>query len=68
MMTHGYQSCLDCGWKTGIYHTRTLYQHPWIVIYRPAGVAIGCWNRVEARHTLRQLESGVPPESLTAYV
>lgn len=62
---YGYDSCLRCGWKTGIHDCRPFhYQHPWVVIHRESDSAIGCWSRDEARRVLAKLKSGVPAEAI----
>lgn len=57
-MPYGYDSCLRCGWETGIHDCRGIpnYEHPWLVIHRESGSAIGCWSREEARKVLAQLK------------
>lgn len=63
---YGYDSCLSCGWETGIHDCRGLtYQHPWLVIHRESSSAIGCWSREEARKVLAQLKAGTPPEGIS---
>ena len=53
---YGYESLIRCGWTTGVHDVRGCrYQHPYVVIYRPAGIAAGCWSRQEARETLRRM-------------
>lgn len=53
----GYQSCIDCGWKDGIHNVRPYrYQHPWLVIHRESGAAVGCWSRSEARRLYDELK------------
>lgn len=61
----GYQSCIKCGWEDGVHDCRGIsYQHPWLVIHRESGSAIGCWSRAEARMVYDQLKQGVPAESI----
>lgn len=64
-MSYGYTSCLNAGWKTGVHDCRSRgYQHPWVVIHRESGAAVGCWSRAEARRVLRALQRGVPAETI----
>lgn len=62
---YGYQSCIACGWSTGIHDCRALsYQHPWVVIHRESNTSVGCWSRAEARIVLAQLKGGIPVEAI----
>jgi hypothetical protein len=61
---YGYESCLRCGWKTGIHDCRGMrYEHPYVVIHRPSGSAVGCWSREEARRVLAALKAGRSADS-----
>jgi hypothetical protein len=55
-----YQDVLKMGCKTAVYDCRRalFYQHPWLVVFRPKNVVIGCWTRKEARLLLRELKKG----------
>ncbi len=56
---HSYQSCIKDGWKSGVHDVRSFnYQHPWLIIDRPSGSAIGCRSRAEARRIYAGLKAG----------
>jgi hypothetical protein len=62
---YGYHSLIRAGWKSGVHDVRGIrYQHPWVVIWRPAGAAIGCWSKKEARRVLALLRQGIPAEAI----
>ncbi len=56
---YGYESVLQCGWKTGVHDCRGIgYQHPWLAVCRETWSVVGCWSREEARRVLRDIKAG----------
>ena len=54
-----YFDVLKCGWAIGVYDCRGLgcYQHPWLAVCRETRSVVGCYNRAEARRTLREIRA-----------